>query len=84
MDWISAVAIYFVTWWVVLFAVLPFGVRTQHEAGTIVQGTTPSAPVRPHLLYKFIATTLIAAVLFVIMWVIYAYRLLDLETFTFS
>jgi predicted secreted protein len=28
-----AIALYFVIWWTVLFAVLPFGVRTQDEAG---------------------------------------------------
>ena len=28
-----SIAIYFVIWWLVLFAVLPFGVRSQHEAG---------------------------------------------------
>ncbi|WP_409997548.1 DUF1467 family protein, partial [Escherichia coli] len=27
----TAFAIYFVLWWVVLFAVLPFGVRSQME-----------------------------------------------------
>ena len=27
------IAIFFVVWWIVLFAVLPFGVRTQGEAG---------------------------------------------------
>jgi predicted secreted protein len=27
------IAIYFVIWWVLLFAILPFGVRTSEEAG---------------------------------------------------
>jgi predicted secreted protein len=27
----TAVAIYFLIWWITLFAVLPFGVRAQHE-----------------------------------------------------
>ena len=29
----TAVAVYFLIWWVVLFAVLPWGVRSQHEGG---------------------------------------------------
>ena len=29
----SAIAIYFVLWWIVLFVVLPFGVRSQSEDG---------------------------------------------------
>ena len=28
-----ALAIYFVIWWIVLFAMLPIGVRTSEEAG---------------------------------------------------
>ena len=41
----SALAIYFIVWWVVLFAVLPFGVRSQHEEGGGAEGTDPGAPV---------------------------------------
>ena len=33
MAWTTAAAIYFIIWWVVLFAVLPFGVRNASEAG---------------------------------------------------
>jgi predicted secreted protein len=65
----SLIAIYFVVWWVVLFAVLPFGVRTQADAGEVVAGTTASAPVRPMLLKKAIATTIVAAVLVGVFWI---------------
>ncbi|MGL4559321.1 MAG: DUF1467 family protein, partial [Afipia sp.] len=40
----TAFAIYFVLWWVVLFAVLPFGVRSQMENGEEIPGTDPGAP----------------------------------------
>jgi predicted secreted protein len=30
MSLATAIAIYFIIWWVVLFAVLPWGVRSQH------------------------------------------------------
>ena len=35
----TALAIYFVLWWVVLFVTLPFGVRSQHEDGEGAPGT---------------------------------------------
>ena len=60
----SALAIYFVVWWVVLFAVLPFGVRSQHEEGGGVEGTDPGAPVAHGMVRKMIWTTIISAVLF--------------------
>jgi predicted secreted protein len=58
-----AAAIYFVMWWIVLFVVLPWGVKSQEEAGDISPGSDPGAPVRPLLLQKVIATTLVSAVI---------------------
>jgi predicted secreted protein len=65
MKFASALAIYFVIWWVVLFAVLPFGVRNADEAGEVVeQGNEAGAPVAHGLGKKFLVTTVIAAVVF--------------------
>lgn len=59
-----AVAVYFTMWWTVLFAVLPFGIRSQHEAGDVVPGSEPGAPAAPLLLRKALWTTLVSALLF--------------------
>ncbi len=61
-----AVAIYFTMWWIVLFAVLPLGVRSQHENenGRLL-GTDPGAPIAPKMLMKAGVTTVVSAVLFV-------------------
>ena len=46
MAWTTIAAIYFIMWWIVLFAVLPWGVRSQTEHGEEVPpGTDPGAPV---------------------------------------
>jgi predicted secreted protein len=66
---ITLIAIYFVVWWLVLFAVLPFGVRTQDEEADTVLGTPASAPHRPMLVRKALATSVIAAVLVGGIWV---------------
>jgi predicted secreted protein len=58
-------AIYFILWWTVLFAVLPFGVRSQKEAGlTPGMGTDHGAPAVPMLLKKVAMTTIVSAILF--------------------
>lgn len=57
------IALFITIWWTVLFAVLPFGVRSQHEEGAMVSGTDPGAPVRPRLLVKALWTTLISVVI---------------------
>jgi predicted secreted protein len=59
-----AIAVYFTMWWIVLFAILPFGVRSQHESGEYLQGTDPGAPVAPKLAMKAVVTTIVSAVLF--------------------
>lgn len=65
----SAIAIYFIIWWVCLFVVLPFGVKNAHEAGEAVeQGNEQGAPVRPMLLRKILATTILAAAVFSLIW----------------
>ena len=80
MSWTTAAAIYFVIWWVVLFAVLPFGVRSHADAGTQAEpGHDPGAPVVPALGSKVIWTTVVATVLFALCWVVYVYRLVTLE-----
>ena len=61
----GAIALYFVVWWVLLFAVLPFGVRSQAEEGAVVAGTEPGAPSAPLLVEKAIWTTIVADVVFV-------------------
>jgi predicted secreted protein len=68
-----AIAIYFTIWWIVLFAILPWGVRSQHEDGEVVAGTDPGAPVAPRLLIKAIATTLVTTVIFAGLWVYMEY-----------
>jgi len=73
----TAIAIYFLIWWIVLFAVLPWGVRAQGEGGA--PGTDPGAPMVPRLRAKLIWTTLIASAIFVICAVLYIYRLVTLD-----
>ena len=75
----TAVAIFFLIWWVVLFAVLPWGIRSQHEGGEIVPGTDPGAPVIPNLGRKLLWTTLVSVAIFAACYVVYVDRLLSLE-----
>ena len=77
MSLVFAIAIYFVVWWIVLFAVLPFGVRTQEEAGDVVAGTPPSAPAKFSLLRVVVINTIVAFVVFAFIWAVIEYDLFD-------
>ena len=62
----GGLALYFVIWWILLFAVLPFGVRSQVEAGEVVKGSEPGAPTAPALREKAIWTTIVASTVLVL------------------
>ncbi len=69
MSWFTGVCIYLTIWWTVLFAVLPWGVQSHHEAGiNLGDGGDPGAPVDPKLKKKFLTTTWISAVVFTLVW----------------
>ncbi len=79
MSTTTAIAIYFLIWWVTLFAVLPFGVRSQEEQGEFAAGTDPGAPVAARLLWKLVWTTLVASVVFGILALIYEKQWITLD-----
>ena len=79
MSITTAVAIYFLIWWVTLFAVLPFGVRSQVESGDVVTGSDPGAPALPRLWSKALWTTLVASVVFAVFYVVYVTRIVTLD-----
>ncbi|MEX0751650.1 MAG: DUF1467 family protein [Xanthobacteraceae bacterium] len=79
MSVTTAIAIYFLIWWVVLFAVLPWGVRSQQESGEVSRGTDPGAPAIPRLMAKLLWTTVAASAIFGLCYGIYVNRLITLD-----
>jgi predicted secreted protein len=61
-----SISVYFTLWWITLFAILPFGVRSQSEEPTadVPAVADKGAPIAPMLLKKAVATTLVSAVIF--------------------
>lgn len=79
MSWMTILAIYFIIWWVVLFAVLPWGIRSQVETGDVSPGTDPGAPAAPALGVKLLWTTAISAVIFAVFYWVYVTQAVSLE-----
>ena len=75
----TAIAIYFLVWWVVLFAVLPWGVRNQEESGEVSPGTDPGAPAVHKVWMKLVWTTVIASVVFGILAAVYKLGLIPFD-----
>jgi predicted secreted protein len=81
MGGATGIAIYLTIWWTVLFAVLPLGVVSHAEAGIDKgDGGDPGAPVDPKLKRKFITTTWVSAIVWVIVWLVIHFKLIDLPS----
>lgn len=83
MPIVTAVAIYFVLWWLCLFLVLPFGVRGQHEEGEVVKGSEPGAPTMARMKRKVLQTSILAAVVWIVVVVIIKFHLITLDSIPF-
>ena len=85
MSVTTAIAIYFILWWVVLFTVLPWGVRSQHESEEpMAPGTDPGAPVRHRIGRTLVWTTIVTTAVFGAVWIVLASGLIPIDLLTES
>jgi predicted secreted protein len=80
---IFLVALYFVIWWTLLFAVLPIGVRSQIENGDVTPGSEGAAPVQPLMLRKVVITSIISAVVLAFVYAELTWKFIPFESFGF-
>jgi predicted secreted protein len=66
-----AIVSYICIWFMSLFAVMPFFVHTQDEAGEVVPGTPGSAPAKFPMLKVALTNSVVAAVCFAVFYVGY-------------
>ncbi len=81
MSLSTVVATYFIIWWVVLFAVLPWGIRSQHEGKEMAPGTEPGAPITPRIIAKLVWTTVVTTIIFGVLAIVAKYQLITLDDF---
>lgn len=82
MQPVSVIAIYFLFWFLSLFLVLPFGVKTDREMGIEPEpGHADSAPHRFEFGKVVLRTTIVAAILFGVFYANYVYGWIGLDSF---
>lgn len=74
MDWFTGSVVYFLAWWTVLFAVLPWGNAPAENPG---EGHEQGAPANPRLKLKFLITTVITAIIWLIIYFMIKFDVLD-------
>lgn len=75
MGLVTGIAVYLIVWWIVLFTVLPWGARPPAETQP---GHVESAPANPRLRLKFAVTTVLAAVVWAVI-----FTLVEMEIISF-
>ncbi len=77
MTLFTGIAVYIIIWWVLLFVVLPLGVRSQHEDGDWQAGTDPGAPLVTNLRKKLLITSLLAAAVWLVVWAVITFQIIQ-------
>ena len=65
----GSIIVYTSIWWIVFFSVLPFGIQSNKEIfKDKIEGFDPGAPKNPKIGKKFLITTIITSILFIIIY----------------
>ena len=79
MGLTGSIILFLIIWWLILFILLPISIDNKASANIAYEGNDRGAPNNPHLLKKFIITTIIS----VILWFV-VYLLLNNDCFLIS
>lgn len=69
MGWVSGLAVYAIIWWLLIFMILPWGVRPIGRED-VDKGQDAGAPRRPHLGLKIAFNSALSGVVWGIVYVI--------------
>ena len=79
MSITGSIVIYVIMWWIVFFSLLPIDVNRNKNYK--IDGEDPGSPENPKIIKKFIYTTVISSVLFLIVFYLVNYNYFNLRNF---
>lgn len=78
MGLVSGIVVYICIWWTVIFCTLPLWVKHEEsENGTKPEEIGPGAPDNPYIKRKIILTTLVSAVLWLVIYACIHWEIID-------
>ena len=82
MSITGSIIVYVMIWWIVFFSVLPIGIQSNKEIfKDNIEGADPGAPKNPKIAKKFLITTIITSILFIIIYYIVELGFFNLRNF---
>tara|TARA_B100002052_G_scaffold10904_1_gene8944 strand:- start:14 stop:268 length:255 start_codon:yes stop_codon:yes gene_type:complete len=78
----GSVIVYVLIWWIIFFSVLPVGIQSNKEKfKEKIEGIDPGAPINPKIGKKFLITTLITSIIFIVIYYLVEFNLLNLREY---
>ncbi len=77
MSLTGSLIIYVLIWWIVFFALLPIDVNREKKGN--IKGIDPGAPENPKIIKKFVYSTLITSIIFIIIFLLVKYEYLNIR-----
>ena len=82
MGLTGSIIIYVMIWWIVFFSILPVGIQSNKEIfKDRIEGIDPGAPKNPKIAKKFLITTIITSILFIMIYYLVNNGFLNLRNF---
>ena len=82
MSITGSIIVYVMIWWIIFFSVLPVGIHSNKEVfKEKIGGMDPGAPKNPKIGKKFLITTLITTIIFIVIYYLVEIDLLNLREF---
>ncbi len=78
----GSIIVYVLIWWIIFFSVLPIGIRPNKEKfEERIEGMDPGAPINPKIGKKFLITTIITSLIFIVIYYLVKLNLLNLREY---
>ena len=78
----GSIIIYVMIWWIIFFSILPVGIKSNKETfRDSIEGSDPGAPKNPKIGKKFLITTIITSILFIMIYYIVDLGFFNLRNF---
>ena len=78
----GSIIVYVLIWWIIFFSVLPIGIQSNKEKfNERIGGMDPGAPKNPKIGKKFLITTIITSIIFIVIYYLVKLNLLNLREY---
>ena len=78
----GSIIVYVLIWWMIFFSFLPVGIRSKKEKfKERIDGMDPGAPDNPKIGKKFLITTIITSIIFIVIYYLVKFNLLNLREY---